>query len=54
MAATFAKLPIEKPTEFEFVLNLKTAKLLGVKVPPFIQFGADDCCSPPPRESFRV
>jgi hypothetical protein len=29
-------------TEFEFVLNLKTAKLLGATVPPFIQFGADE------------
>jgi len=36
-----ADLPIEKNvTEFEFVLNIKTAKLLGVTVPPFIQFGA--------------
>ncbi len=42
LAANFAKLPIEKLTEFEFVLNLKTAILLGATVPPFIQFGADE------------
>ena len=31
-----AELPVEQPTRFDFVLNLKTAKALGVTVPPDI------------------
>lgn len=37
-----AELPIETPTKFEFVLNLKTAKILGVKIPQSILLRADD------------
>jgi putative tryptophan/tyrosine transport system substrate-binding protein len=40
--AKAAELPIETPTKFEFVLNLKTAKLLGLTVPASILLRADE------------
>ena len=40
--AKVSDLPIERPSRFDFVVNVKTAQALGLTIPPMLLFQADE------------